>query len=589
MKKRWMSFLLAVTMLLTLAMPAMAAASVTPAAPSWVDAKEYYIFQDDPVYQLENWKKVLAMREKAEKGEIPPVVEGTWFASGVTPVWYHDVSACHHYADLYFGEDWNKMSLGFKYELSLALMKFAKNDYEKNRDLEAFAGAREAWQALHQLVINDVIVKQTEHPSKTNVETWLYRACVLEETGEELKKGKFKGGYGSQIIKLAEETNSTFEAFFASPWMEPVPQEKRDIMKAEGKKQIEEQNAKKEAERLRLKIFLDDVECYQLGGKPEINNGRTMIPLRGVAERIGADVEWVAAEHKIVITRAKRMVTMTIGSTTAYVDGVATQMDVAPYVKDDRTLIPARYMAEFFGQKVGWDPENNRVDISEDFSVMGDSNLKAWGGAMGSMIRVLGVGGVCFEPYRGQRKIDVTTQKSTYRYELARNTLSNSWDIKNREELIATILSMTDHGHNDAFLELAKSNYADAYTKQVYNKYGSKGIVAWDLFRMANVAEWGYEAGYVTYAEALALIQPAAQRLKDNFSSWEQAYENYLYGYYWWAGAGVAGMDIYNTERGKTCKDLFKYQVEVFDNSLFSKPIVPVPGVSAEDLRKEIM
>ena len=341
-------------------------------------------------------------------------------------------------------------------------------------------------------------------------------------------------------------------------------------------------------------VRLDKIFLYEtvLGGKAEVVNGRTMVPIRGIAELLGADVDWIESEQKVIMTRANHTVEMRVGDQTAYVDGEAVVMDIAPCVTNGRTRIPARYMAEFFGQAVTWDAARSMVDIQEDYSIVGDSNLEEWAIPMGAMLKMINheiytvTGKIRSDEFACRRgSWDETGQ---YVVERARDGLASGWGLVNREELIGTILSMTEHGHNDTFLELAQSNYADSYTKQVYNKYGNKGILAWDLFRMSNVAQWGYESGYVTYAEALALIQPAAQGLKDNFSSWEEAYENYLYGYCWWSDTGVAGQDIYQTERGKIYKSEIKENFE-FDNSLFSKPIIPIPGVSAEDLRKEIM
>lgn len=72
-----------------------------------------------------------------------------------------------------------------------------------------------------------------------------------------------------------------------------------------------------------------------------------MIPIRTLAEHLGADVEWVQETSQVVMTRAGVQVIMTLNQTTATVDGKAIQMDVAPYAADGRTLIPARYVAEF--------------------------------------------------------------------------------------------------------------------------------------------------------------------------------------------------------------------------------------------------
>lgn len=580
-----MSLLLAVTMLLTLAMPAMAATPVTPTAPSWWEGEEYLTFPGDEVYQPENWQKILDMRAQAEAGYIPEVRED-WEYYTKQPVWYQDKNFWTHMGL----SDTKDPSVGTKYEIALILAKYALNDYEKNEKRSAFRAPRLAFESAYNRAYQTADEKQND---RYHLKLWEMRFHVLQ------------GYRGDTELKWLYENYTAkgrpLDDFFDSKWMDLVSSEtKEEIMRAvpvypeeKAKKDEEKSAAAAEKERKRLKLCIDgnEIRATDTIDSMEIKDGRTMVPLRLIAERLGAIVDWDGTTGKVTMTRANRIVVMTLGSKTAYVDGKAIEMDVAPYVKSDRTLLPARYVAEFFGQKVDWDASDNRVSITEDFSVVGDSNLREWAIPMGTMLHL-----VRNEEIGYGRPRNKLLQYPYFEYKTvakeARDTLgAETWGINSREDLIETVLRMTDHGHNEMFLELIKSSYADAYTKQVYQKYGSKGILAWDLFRMSNLVQWGYNAGYVTYAESLALIQPAAQRLKDNFSSWEEAYENYLYGYCWWSGTGVAGQNIYQTERGKLYTEMMTHKeyAAYFDNSLFSKPIVPVPGVSAEDLKKEII
>ena len=77
---------------------------------------------------------------------------------------------------------------------------------------------------------------------------------------------------------------------------------------------------------------------------------------------------------------------MTLGSTQATRNGVPFQMDVAPYAENNRTYIPIRYIAEFFGQKVEWIGEQQHVRITEDKSVAEGSNLEHWALAMSAVL-----------------------------------------------------------------------------------------------------------------------------------------------------------------------------------------------------------
>ena len=86
----------------------------------------------------------------------------------------------------------------------------------------------------------------------------------------------------------------------------------------------------------------------------------------------------------------------------------------------------------------------------------------------------------------------------------------------------------------------------------------------------------------MTYPEALALLEPAATLLKENFKSWDEAFENYLDGYNWWAREDVGAKDPWTVTRGLYVKKLMQNYSELFDNSLFKNPIRSVDGVTAE-------
>ena len=327
-------------------------------------------------------------------------------------------------------------------------------------------------------------------------------------------------------------------------------------------------------------ICLDGITYYPTDLPVQVQNGRTMVPIRDLAEKLGADVEWVQESQQIVMTRAGSIVTMTLGETAADVDGAAMEMDAAPYAVEGRTLIPARYVAEFFGQKVTWDQEKQLVVVEEDKSVAGDSNLEAWALAMGAMRgQIDSVGPEGGSAYFGQTPRYYPKADTV---EWARGRLRSDWSIHNREELINTILSMTFYGHNASFQEaaaivnsltdaelealIAQSGEVDAYmwpyTKALSEKWGDKGILAWDFFRMSNLAQWGYTAGYLTYAEALYLVEPAATLLCETFSSWEEAYENYLWGYAWWSRTDL------ETWRADREKSRAEGEIEPLDESV---------------------
>ena len=80
----------------------------------------------------------------------------------------------------------------------------------------------------------------------------------------------------------------------------------------------------------------------------------------------------------------------------------------------------------------------------------------------------------------------------------------------------------------------------------------------------------------------------AAAALRENFSSWEEACENYLDGYNWWARENVGSKDPWTVTRGPYLKNLMEKNPAVFDDALFSAPIKGVDGISAQALLESV-
>lgn len=90
--------------------------------------------------------------------------------------------------------------------------------------------------------------------------------------------------------------------------------------------------------------------------------GRVLVPLRGVFERLGASV--VYENGLINATGNGRNVSLRIGSTQATVNGQPQSIDVPPYVIGGRTLVPLRFVAQALGASVNWNPSDNTVRIN---------------------------------------------------------------------------------------------------------------------------------------------------------------------------------------------------------------------------------
>lgn len=94
-----------------------------------------------------------------------------------------------------------------------------------------------------------------------------------------------------------------------------------------------------------------------------IQNGRTLVPMRGIFEAMGAEVSWDQASKTVTGKKDGRNIQLTAGSSTAYVDGKAVTLDVPPAVIGGRTLVPVRFISEALDASVDWNAGERTVTI----------------------------------------------------------------------------------------------------------------------------------------------------------------------------------------------------------------------------------
>jgi len=109
-----------------------------------------------------------------------------------------------------------------------------------------------------------------------------------------------------------------------------------------------------------------DNKAYYTDAAFYLKNDRTMVPIRFIAETLGFTVDWNEATQTVTMTDGKTTIVLTIGSTTMYINGKAKIMDVAPEISNDRTCVPVRFVAEGFGGVVGWEDATQMVTITLD-------------------------------------------------------------------------------------------------------------------------------------------------------------------------------------------------------------------------------
>jgi uncharacterized secreted protein with C-terminal beta-propeller domain len=117
-----------------------------------------------------------------------------------------------------------------------------------------------------------------------------------------------------------------------------------------------------------ISIYIDG-QKLTLDTRPVIDNNRTLVPLRGIFEKLGATVDWNKETSQAIIKNKSIEVLLEPNNQAVLVNGQVNFLDASSRIQDERTLVPLRFIAETLGHKVTWNAVSNRIDISTKMTV----------------------------------------------------------------------------------------------------------------------------------------------------------------------------------------------------------------------------
>lgn len=98
--------------------------------------------------------------------------------------------------------------------------------------------------------------------------------------------------------------------------------------------------------------------------QPMIKEDRTLVPLRGIFEAMGASVTWIDETKTVFAEKRMTYVSLQIGRKTLQKDNKEIALDVPAQIINERTMVPARAVAEAFDADVKWDADTKTVTIN---------------------------------------------------------------------------------------------------------------------------------------------------------------------------------------------------------------------------------
>ncbi|HHY95643.1 MAG TPA: tetratricopeptide repeat protein [Firmicutes bacterium] len=98
--------------------------------------------------------------------------------------------------------------------------------------------------------------------------------------------------------------------------------------------------------------------------EPVVLQDRTIVPVRAIAEALGAEVRWDGETRTVTVVKAGKVVLIPVGSLKASVDGVEVSLDAPAVIIGGRTLIPLRFVSESLGAAVDWFGQGQVVAVN---------------------------------------------------------------------------------------------------------------------------------------------------------------------------------------------------------------------------------
>ncbi len=124
-----------------------------------------------------------------------------------------------------------------------------------------------------------------------------------------------------------------------------------------------------------------DGEAVESDQPAVIVDSRTMVPVRVIAEALGCEVNWDGETKTAVFEKGSLSVSLTIGDTVVNAaygeEETQVEIDAAAIIINNRTMVPVRFISEFFSAEVDWDGETKTVTVTSPVLVADDATSDA--------------------------------------------------------------------------------------------------------------------------------------------------------------------------------------------------------------------
>jgi hypothetical protein len=197
---------------------------------------------------------------------------------------------------------------------------------------------------------NEVIKQERENVKKV-------ADALLAESKSKKEKGGNQQEVFKQLVDVYDSLGSTEDAMNVQ--IEVI---KDDFKNLDNYKKLGELESKTGEDD--IEAFVNG-EQTNFDVPPVVKSGRTLVPFRAISQSLMAEVSWDPTEQSITVVKDGVEVKLILGSKTAYVNGQEVTLDIPAEVIEGRTVVPVRFIAEAFGAIVQWESTSETIVVYE--------------------------------------------------------------------------------------------------------------------------------------------------------------------------------------------------------------------------------
>jgi Copper amine oxidase N-terminal domain len=108
-----------------------------------------------------------------------------------------------------------------------------------------------------------------------------------------------------------------------------------------------------------------DGQSVAMDVAPAVKNGTTYVSLRTLTTALGAEIAWLPAKREVKVMAGADEIVFWLGSKTVQVNGKNMQAGANAFIQDGRTQVPLRFIAELLGWKLNWNDADWSITLTK--------------------------------------------------------------------------------------------------------------------------------------------------------------------------------------------------------------------------------